>query len=419
MTAVRLILLGTLIFTATFVKEVVAEGISNLDNSAQTAAFDRFRPGSSYSATGKGTATGPSSRYQASRQHAGQQNQLRGLPNQATTIVQHDRKPSLPNELRIASETFQKVEDAKTTLPDFEPREQPASFSVKAISSEPARLQAKPPVEPLAKPTVDPLVEKLSQALATEPIKSLESAAIDIKSAEKESVVVQAGAQSSVEVSEAQSNETQLNVAETTDDSDTRKLGFSSAAISSTGKQADSPFNELLAWRPSSNSLVTMGSGLAIVLGLVMVAGWIARKSMPRSARVLPSEVAEVLGRVVLSSRQTAQLLKLGNKLILVSVTADGAETLTEIEDPAEVQRLLQLSEEASGRGSNAEFERVFQQLANGQAADGFLGDEAPDYDDPRYDQDPRHQNPDNVHYDAQRLAAAYANTPGGRSHAA
>ena len=64
-------------------------------------------------------------------------------------------------------------------------------------------------------------------------------------------------------------------------------------------------------------------------------------------ARHLPADVVSVLGRVPLAARQFAELLRVGNKLVLVSLTPTGAETLTEVTDPAEVDRLVGLCQQA------------------------------------------------------------------------
>lgn len=175
------------------------------------------------------------------------------------------------------------------------------------------------------------------------------------------------------------------------------KLGASSEQSSGKLRYGDNPLRQALEWRPPTDSMTTIGSGMAIVLGLLLVTSWVIKKSLPRSARVLPGEVAEVLGRVTLGRKQTAQLLKIGRKLVLVSTTPDGAaETITEIDSEHDVQHLLRLCEEHNGRGSSAAFDDIFRELTGERAASGFLGDEAPAYD-------PR------------RLAAAYANTPGGQ----
>lgn len=155
------------------------------------------------------------------------------------------------------------------------------------------------------------------------------------------------------------------------------------------------PMQMLASWNPESDTLVTAGSALALVLGLLLVTVWLLRKAQPRSSRPLPKEVAEVLGRAPLGGRNQAQLLRLGNKLVLVSVTPDHAETICEITDEAEVARLRALCDQ-HGAGSAAAFDELFGQMANEPADHGFLGGG----------------------YDAQQLAAAYANTPGGRRYA-
>lgn len=177
-----------------------------------------------------------------------------------------------------------------------------------------------------------------------------------------------------------------------------RRLRVPSPKATTAAVEVKNPLQQLLAWRPPSGSMTAAGSGLAIVVGLMLISAWVVKKSLPRSARVLPTEVAEVLGRVQLAGKQTAQLLRIGHKLVLVAVTPEGAKAITEITDEAEVQRLLAACEQQAGHGSTAAFEQVFSQIAGEPAGPGFLGDEAPAFD-------------------PQRLASAYANTPGGRSH--
>jgi hypothetical protein len=80
----------------------------------------------------------------------------------------------------------------------------------------------------------------------------------------------------------------------------------------------------------------------------------------------LPSEVFEVLGRAPLANHQQAQLVRCGSKLLLVSVnaTSGGVRTLTEITDPAEVDRLIDLCRQV--RGSRAATARQACRQAEG-----------------------------------------------------
>lgn len=93
----------------------------------------------------------------------------------------------------------------------------------------------------------------------------------------------------------------------------------------------------------SGKPLSTALGSLVAVLGLFIAAAWVVRRAMPKNSQRLPHEVVEVLGYVPLAPRQQARLVRLGNKLLLVGITASGAETLGEVSDAAEVERLLAL----------------------------------------------------------------------------
>lgn len=112
------------------------------------------------------------------------------------------------------------------------------------------------------------------------------------------------------------------------------------------------------------SAMVTMGSSLAVVLGLFFLVAWGFRKAAPRGSIVLPGEVFEVLGRAPLGARQQVQLLRCGSKLLLVSITPAGAETLTEVTEPVEVDRLAGLCRQSHPQSATAAFRQVFQQFA-------------------------------------------------------
>ncbi|NLE39727.1 MAG: hypothetical protein GX621_17045 [Pirellulaceae bacterium] len=89
--------------------------------------------------------------------------------------------------------------------------------------------------------------------------------------------------------------------------------------------------------------LWTTGGALAFVLGLFFVVAWGLRRATPGAATSLPADAVEVLGRASLGGRQQAQLIRVGHKLLLVCLTPNGAQTLTEITDPDEVDELVEL----------------------------------------------------------------------------
>lgn len=122
--------------------------------------------------------------------------------------------------------------------------------------------------------------------------------------------------------------------------------------------------NGAAAARPTAiSSALTMGASLAIVLGLFLAAAWLLRKSGAGVVPLLPKEAVEVLGRTVLAGRQHLQLLRCGNKLLLVAVSPAGVETLTEITDPPEVDRLAGLCQQTRSDSASAAFRQVFQQF--------------------------------------------------------
>jgi len=116
--------------------------------------------------------------------------------------------------------------------------------------------------------------------------------------------------------------------------------------------------------RAGAASALTILGGLGLVLGLFLLTAWGIRRAAPRGSHPLPNDVFEVLGRAPLAGRQQAYLLRLGNKLVLVSLTPAGAETLTEIIDPMEVDRVAGLCRQAQPGSATAAFRQVFEQFA-------------------------------------------------------
>jgi flagellar biogenesis protein FliO len=122
-------------------------------------------------------------------------------------------------------------------------------------------------------------------------------------------------------------------------------------------------------------SAITVAASLAVVLGIFFLIAWAMRRTAPPGLTPLPGEVLEVLGRAPLAGRQQVYLLRCGTKLLLVSVTPTGAETLTEIIDPMEVDRLSGLCHEARPNSATAAFRRVFQRFARQQPPPGSTAD--------------------------------------------
>jgi flagellar biogenesis protein FliO len=131
--------------------------------------------------------------------------------------------------------------------------------------------------------------------------------------------------------------------------------------------------------KPASTggSLLSGLGSLALVLGLFFITAWALRRAVPGACSALPAEVIEVLGRTTLAGRQQAYLLRCGNKLLLVHLAAGCAETLTEITDPMEVDRLAGLCRQAHPHSASLSFRQILDQFGREKPAESFV-DSAP-----------------------------------------
>jgi flagellar biogenesis protein FliO len=111
------------------------------------------------------------------------------------------------------------------------------------------------------------------------------------------------------------------------------------------------------------DSLITVAGSLGIVLGLFMVTMWCLRRGMPKSARALPAEVVEVLGRAPLAGRQQMHLIRFGGKLVLAAVSPSGIDAVSEITDPVEVDRMLGYCEQTRSSSATSSFRGILDRL--------------------------------------------------------
>jgi flagellar biogenesis protein FliO len=124
--------------------------------------------------------------------------------------------------------------------------------------------------------------------------------------------------------------------------------------------------------RPAGlGSLLTMGASLVLVLGLFLIVAWLLRRVTPSQVAVLPQEVFEILGRAPLASRHQVHMVRCGRKLLLLSVSPAGIETLAEINDPVEVDRLAGLCVQAQPGSASMAFRQVFQQFTSASERGG------------------------------------------------
>jgi flagellar biogenesis protein FliO len=112
----------------------------------------------------------------------------------------------------------------------------------------------------------------------------------------------------------------------------------------------------------AGRAMTTVLGSLGIVLAAFFVFVWVTRRAAPKGLAMLPSDVLESLGRAPLAGRQQMQLIRLGSKLILLSVTNGEARTLTEVTDPDEAVRLAGLCKQNQPGSITATFRQVLSQ---------------------------------------------------------
>ena len=103
------------------------------------------------------------------------------------------------------------------------------------------------------------------------------------------------------------------------------------------------------------------------MVSLVGVAGMLLRitkvlqrRAAPGKGR-LPTAVLEVLGKASLDYKHTLFLVRWGSRLLLVTVSANGLQTLAELRDPDEINQMLRVvrRQEEENHVSGDDFLRI------------------------------------------------------------
>ena len=111
------------------------------------------------------------------------------------------------------------------------------------------------------------------------------------------------------------------------------------------------------------DTMVTTFGSLGVVVGLFLLVAWGVRRGSKTNIPNLPKEVIEVLGRTTFAGRQQLYLVRLGNKLLLLMATASGTETLAELTDGPEIDRIVGLCQQGRADSITASFRDVLSQL--------------------------------------------------------
>jgi len=115
---------------------------------------------------------------------------------------------------------------------------------------------------------------------------------------------------------------------------------------------------------PNFTPIISVGSTLLIVVAAFFILALFLRKVTPQSSRALPKDAFECLGRYYLTQKHQVQLLRLGSRIVLVSVMPDGVTTLAEITDPDEAVSLLGLCRRLDSNSATEMFRKTVASMS-------------------------------------------------------
>ncbi|MDR3182189.1 MAG: flagellar biosynthetic protein FliO [Planctomycetaceae bacterium] len=115
----------------------------------------------------------------------------------------------------------------------------------------------------------------------------------------------------------------------------------------------------------SLSPMISVAGSLIIVVSLFFLIAILFKKVSPKGSRPLPKEAFENLGRTYITAKQQLQLLRLGNRLILVSVTPDGVSPVSEVTDSDEVLSLLGMCRRLDSNSATALFQKTVSRITD------------------------------------------------------
>ncbi len=113
-----------------------------------------------------------------------------------------------------------------------------------------------------------------------------------------------------------------------------------------------------------SQSATRMVAALAVVLGAFMVLLWVTKKIQGPSQSIMSKQTLEVLGQKQINKIHSLHLIRLGQRILLISASDSSVTCLSEINDPVEVAQLLNTNSQAgdSSELPQSTFKRIFAQ---------------------------------------------------------
>ena len=94
--------------------------------------------------------------------------------------------------------------------------------------------------------------------------------------------------------------------------------------------------------RSGAASLLRTCANLALVLAVIFGLFYITKRFAPKPKESLPKEALETLGELPFTAKIRLRLVRFGPKLLLLAVSGDRVETVSELTDPTEIAALIE-----------------------------------------------------------------------------
>jgi flagellar biogenesis protein FliO len=145
---------------------------------------------------------------------------------------------------------------------------------------------------------------------------------------------------------------------------------FSKKTAKKNGGTAEDETFKLSGWtnklvKPELTPVLSVGGSLLIVIAAFFLLVILFRKVTPQGNRPLPKEAFECLGKYSLTQKHHLQVLRLGNRIVLVSVMPEGVTTLAEITDPDEAVQFLGLCRRLDGNSATEVFRKAVANMSD------------------------------------------------------
>jgi len=117
-------------------------------------------------------------------------------------------------------------------------------------------------------------------------------------------------------------------------------------------------------------------SALAVVVALILVAAWVAKRFLPGTRRGGGRGPMQVLATTYLSPKQSLALVRCGRRVILIGVTPEHISSLAVMDETNDLPNLDRASGRGEGRPLTGQFNEALDDAAKGFERDDAAWDE-------------------------------------------